>query len=139
MAIPTQEDGKMLIQLAQLGESSGLGNAMPVIFADDFDSEAADVMDAPVRTVLGYGELIGTLVKHDLISAELVRDYLWVEGVWRVSARQPSASARSSASPGCTRTSRRSPRGARPSEPPTRRLRDPPCRRRSPSAVGSAR
>jgi len=82
MAIPTQEDGKMLIQLAQLGESSGLGNAMPVIFADDFDSEAADVMDAPVRTVLGYGELIGTLVKHDLISAELVRDYLWVEGVW---------------------------------------------------------
>jgi hypothetical protein len=35
-----------------------------------------------VRTMLGYGELIGALVKHDLISAELVHDYLWLGGVW---------------------------------------------------------
>jgi hypothetical protein len=82
MAVPTQEDGKMLIQLAQLGQSYGLIDMMPVIFSEEFDPETADVVDAPVRTVLGYGELIGTLVKHDLISAELVHDYLWLGGVW---------------------------------------------------------
>jgi hypothetical protein len=82
MAIPTQEDGKMLIQLAQLGRSYGLNEAMPAIFADDFDPESADVMDTPVLAFLAYGELIGTLVKHDLISAELVHDYLWIAGVW---------------------------------------------------------
>lgn len=53
MAIPTQEDGKMLIQLAQLGQSYGLMDAMPAIFADDFDPETAEAMDAPVRTMLG--------------------------------------------------------------------------------------
>ena len=82
MAVATQEDGKMLIQLAQLGQSYGVMDAMPVIFADDFDVETADVSDAPVRSVLAYGELIGTLVKHDLISAELVHDYLWLAGIW---------------------------------------------------------
>ena len=82
MAIPTQEDGKMLIQLAELGQSYGLIDAMPAIFADDFDPETADVMDKPVRTLLGYGELIGTLVKYDLISAELVHDYIWLSGLW---------------------------------------------------------
>jgi hypothetical protein len=82
MAIPTQEDGKMLIELAQLGQSYGLMDAMPVIFAEDFDPDDADVTDAPVRTVLAYCELIGTLVKHDLISAELVHDYLWLAGLW---------------------------------------------------------
>jgi hypothetical protein len=82
MSVPTQEDGKMLIQLAQLGQSSGLNEAIPAIFDDDFDPETADVTDRAVRTVLGYGELIGTLVKHDLISAELVHDYLWIEGIW---------------------------------------------------------
>lgn len=82
MAVPTQEDGKMLIQLAQLGESYGLMEAMPAIFGEDFDPETADVMDVPVRTMLGYGELIGTLVKHDLISAELVHDYIWFGGIW---------------------------------------------------------
>jgi hypothetical protein len=82
MAIPTQEDGKMLIQLAQLGRSYGLNEAMPAIFADDFDPESANVMDTPVLAFLAYGELIGTLVKHDLISSDLVHDYLWVAGVW---------------------------------------------------------
>jgi hypothetical protein len=82
MAIPTQEDGKMLIQLAQLGQSYGLMEAMTVIFADDFDAAAAEVSDAPVRGALGYCELVGTLVKHDLISAELVNDYIWFGGIW---------------------------------------------------------
>lgn len=82
MSVPTQEDGKMLIELAQLGQSYGLMDMMPAIFGEDFDPETADVMDKPVRMMLGYGELLGTLVKHDLISAELVHDYLWLGGIW---------------------------------------------------------
>jgi len=82
MPAPTREDGQMLIQLAQLGQSYGLMDAMPVIFSDDFDPETAEVMDAPVRTLLGYGELIGTLVKHDLLNRDLVNDYLWLGGIW---------------------------------------------------------
>jgi hypothetical protein len=71
-----------LIQLAQLGTSLGMDEAMPTIFGEDFDPQSADVMDKPVRTMLGFGELIGTLVKHDLISSELVHDWLWLGGVW---------------------------------------------------------
>jgi hypothetical protein len=83
MAAPTREDGHMLIELAQLSTSLGVMEAMPSIFAEDFDPETADVMDRAVRTMLGFGELIGTLVKHDLISAELVHDWLWLGGVWQ--------------------------------------------------------
>jgi len=83
MGSPKREDGQMLIQLAQLSTSLGVDEAMPTVFADDFDPESADVMDKPVRTILGFGELIGTLVKHDLLSSELVHDWLWLEGVWK--------------------------------------------------------
>lgn len=82
MAAPRREDAQLLIQLAQLGTSLGMDEAMPAIFGEDFDPQRADVMDKPVRTMLGFGELIGTLVKHDLISSELVHDWLWLGGVW---------------------------------------------------------
>jgi hypothetical protein len=35
-----------------------------------------------VRSLLLFGESIGTLAKHNLLSADLVRDWLWVEGIW---------------------------------------------------------
>jgi hypothetical protein len=38
--------------------------------------------DQAVRTMLMIGESIGTLTKNDLLSVELVRDWLWVEGIW---------------------------------------------------------
>lgn len=82
MAAPAREDGQMLIQLAKLGSEYGLNDAIPAIFDDDFDPDSASVEEAPVRIVLAYGELIGTLVKHELISAELVHDYLWIGGLW---------------------------------------------------------
>jgi hypothetical protein len=78
----TRDEGQMLIQLAKLGSEYRLDEAIPAIFDDGFDPDSASVTDAPVRAVLAYGELIGTLVKHDLISAELVHDYLWVVGIW---------------------------------------------------------
>lgn len=83
MASPTHEDAQLMVQLAQWGTSLGIERLMPRIFADDFDPETADAMDdEAVRTVLMLGESIGTLTKHDLLSSELVHDWLWVEGLW---------------------------------------------------------
>lgn len=82
MTAPRREDAQLLVQLAQLGSAQGVFEAMPTIFAPDFDPDSAEISDGPVRTALGFGELIGTLVKHDLISSELVHDWLWLGGVW---------------------------------------------------------
>jgi hypothetical protein len=38
--------------------------------------------DAAVRTVLLFGESVGTLTKHGLLSSELVNDWIWIEGLW---------------------------------------------------------
>ena len=79
----THEDAQLLVQLAQWGTALGIEDAMPVVFADDFDPQSASVMDDPaVRKILMYGESIATLTKHGLLSVELVRDWLWVEGIW---------------------------------------------------------
>jgi hypothetical protein len=83
MASPTRDDAQLMVQLAQWGTSLGIERLMPQILADDFDPETADAMDnEAVRTVLMLGESIGTLTKHDLLSSELVHDWLWVEGLW---------------------------------------------------------
>jgi hypothetical protein len=83
MAAPTREDAFLMVQLAQWGTSVGLGDALPRVFADDFDPETADMAnDDAVRTLLQFGESVATLTKHDLLSAELVHDWLWIEGIW---------------------------------------------------------
>ena len=83
MAPPTVQDAQLMIQIAQWGTSLGLQDAMPHVFADDFDPSGADAMnDEAVRTMLMYGESIGTLTKHDLLNEELVKDWIWVEGLW---------------------------------------------------------
>jgi hypothetical protein len=83
MSQPTREDAALMVQLARWGTELGVQDALPKLFADDFDPETADMMavDA-VRTILYYGESIGTLVKHDLLSRDLVEDWMWVEGMW---------------------------------------------------------
>lgn len=72
-----------MVQIAQWGTALGMQDALPAIFADDFDAEAADAMnDRPVRILLLFGESIATLTKRELLSAELVDDWLWLEGIW---------------------------------------------------------
>ena len=83
MTPPTIQDAQLMIQIAQWGTSLGIQDAMPQVFADDFDPHAADAMsDDAVRTMLMFGESIGTLTKHGLLSTELVNDWLWGEGIW---------------------------------------------------------
>ncbi len=82
MAAPTREDAALMIQISQWMASSGMNEAMPELWAPDFDPETADPLSTPVRLTLGVFETIGTLVKHDLLSRELVKDWMWIEGIW---------------------------------------------------------
>jgi hypothetical protein len=83
MTPPTQTDAQLMIQIAQWGTSLGLQDAMPEIFGPDFDPAAEEAMtNASVRMILTFGESIATLTKHDLLSEELVKDWIWVEGLW---------------------------------------------------------
>ena len=78
----THEDAALVVELAKLGAMNGLGEAVGKIFADDFDPDAADLSDPSVRVVLGWNETVATLVKNDLLSRDLVYDWLWVAGTW---------------------------------------------------------
>jgi hypothetical protein len=83
MGSPTREDAQLIVQIAQWGTSLGLEDAVPTVFAGDFDPDSATLeSDEAVRKILLYGESIGTLTKHDLLSRELVADWLWVSGLW---------------------------------------------------------
>lgn len=44
------------------------------------DPDAAELSDPSVRIVLGWNETVATLVKNDLLSRDLVYDWLWVAG-----------------------------------------------------------
>lgn len=71
-----------MVQLAQWGSFIGLNDAVSVLLTEDFDPETAEMSDSAVRTVLMFGETIATLTKNDLLSTELVYDWLWVAGLW---------------------------------------------------------
>jgi hypothetical protein len=78
----THEDAILLVELAKWGVMSGLPDAAGAIFADDFDPDAVEATDPPIRTVLAFAETVATLVKNDLFDRELVYDWLWVAGIW---------------------------------------------------------
>jgi hypothetical protein len=63
------------------GSEMGLDDALRVLFSEDFDSKSADAEPAIGKAML-FGETVATLVKHDLLDGDLVRDLLWVEGIW---------------------------------------------------------
>jgi hypothetical protein len=82
MSPATHEDANLLVQLAQWGAMIDLGPALGTIFDEAFDPDTAEMGDPPVRTILAYGETIGTLVKHEVLDRALVLDWLWVQGLW---------------------------------------------------------
>lgn len=78
-----QDDAMLLVQLMRWGTESGALDAIHVIFADDFDPRTASVGDTSVRKVLIFNEMIGTLVKHGLLSRDLVLDLFSVAALWK--------------------------------------------------------
>ena len=82
MSPATREDANLLVQLAQWGAMINVGEALGGVFSEEFSPEAADANDVYVRTILVFGETIGTLVKNDLLDRGLVLDWLWAAGLW---------------------------------------------------------
>jgi hypothetical protein len=82
MTAPTQQDAQLMIQLMQWGTSMGLQKHMATLLDPSFDPETASPFEPAVTTVLSFGEALSTLVKKDLLSDELVHDWLWVRGMW---------------------------------------------------------
>jgi hypothetical protein len=78
----TQEDARLMVELAMWGATMGIDEASRTIYSDDFDPEAADPLDPNIQKVLVFHETIGTLVKNDLFDRDLVYDWLWVKGSW---------------------------------------------------------
>ena len=78
----TYDDARLLVELAKLGAMNGLAEAASRLYAVDFDPDAVEANELPVSTVLGFFEIVATLVKHDLLNRELVHDVFWVPGVW---------------------------------------------------------
>ena len=60
----------------------GLQKHMATLMDPSFDPDAANPFEPAVTTVLSFGEAVSTLVKQDLLSRELVQDWLWVAGMW---------------------------------------------------------
>jgi hypothetical protein len=78
----TKEDAAMVIELAKWGAMIEFGPAFGALLDEEFDPQTAAATDAPVRTVLTFGETVGTLVENGLLDRELILDWLWVEGMW---------------------------------------------------------
>ncbi len=82
MGEPTREDAQLMLQIAQWGTSLGVNDAMVQVFSEEFDPYEADATEPNANKILIFCETIGTLVKRDLLSKELVDDWLWIDGLW---------------------------------------------------------
>jgi hypothetical protein len=78
----TREDADLIVKLLHWSTDLGVDEALRTIFSPGFDPESARMDDPAVSKVLFFGETVSTLVKHDVLDGDLVRDLLWVEGIW---------------------------------------------------------
>jgi hypothetical protein len=78
----THDDAILIVQLMRWGTELGIEDAMSTIFSPEFDPVHASMADPAVRNVLGFGETVGALVKHNLLDVALVRDIFWIDGIW---------------------------------------------------------
>jgi hypothetical protein len=82
MGEPTREDAQLMLQIAQWGTTLGVNDAMVEVFSEEFDPYEADANESNVNKILVFCETIATLVKRDLLSKELVEDWIWIDGLW---------------------------------------------------------
>ncbi len=80
--VATREDATLVVQLMRWGTEMGLDEALHDVFAEGFDPENAATAEKSVRKVLTFGEIVGTLVKLDLLDRDFLVDLLWIEGMW---------------------------------------------------------
>ena len=80
--VATYEDAGLIVQLMRWGTELGLEDALSSIFSESFDADDGSKDDPAVRKVLFFGETVGTLVKHKVLDRGLLRDLLWIDGIW---------------------------------------------------------
>src|SRR3954452_6940350 len=78
----THEEATLLMRVAQYATGVGFQEGTKAIFAEHFNPEAVDARDPHIYPILTVGEMLGTFVKNDLLSRELVLDLFWVSGLW---------------------------------------------------------
>jgi hypothetical protein len=76
------EEAMVLLQVMTFGQQIGVMKATSALWADDFDPSDPGEHVESVRTVLYYGEMLGTFVKSGALSRALVNDMLWIGGLW---------------------------------------------------------
>jgi hypothetical protein len=88
---PTKEDGQLLVQLARLSADMKLAEASGFLWSGDFIDDYEGFKEKfpfgsqearYVGSLAGFYETVATLVKHDLISDELIHDWLGSNLVW---------------------------------------------------------
>ena len=87
MAKPTYDDANVLLQAAQLYNSSNLSDTARWIWSDDFPTKYSDFIDqnppgsdghAKLLRYAGYFETVATLWKHGLFNQDLLLDWLLI-------------------------------------------------------------
>lgn len=78
----TYDDAALVVQLVRWETEMGLPESVSAIISDSYDPESAAADDPHVRSVLHFGETVGTLVKHGVLDKGLVLDLWWIEGLW---------------------------------------------------------
>ncbi len=78
----TYDDANLVVQLLRWGAEMDLPTAIGQVFSDDYDSNTANANDPGVRTLLHFGETVGTFVKQGILDRGLVEDLWWIEGMW---------------------------------------------------------
>jgi hypothetical protein len=75
-----RNDGMLVIQVLRWGTEMGVDDALATVFSADYDQ--TDMADPSTRKVLVFGETVGALIKHGLVSRELMLDIYWFDGMW---------------------------------------------------------
>ena len=78
----TYDDAALVVQLVRWGTELGLSEAVHTLLSDDFDPSSASTNDVAVRKILEFGEVVGTLVKQNVLNKDLVLDLWWARGAW---------------------------------------------------------
>jgi hypothetical protein len=59
-----------------------LPDSVKQVLEDGFDPEKASTDDPNVQKILGFGEVIGTLVNQGVLDRGLALDMWWIQGLW---------------------------------------------------------
>jgi hypothetical protein len=78
--VATYDDAALVVQLVRWGTELGLSDAVHTLLSEGFDPSIASTDDVAVRKVLEFREVVGPLVKQNVLNKDLVLDLWWAAG-----------------------------------------------------------